>query len=205
MITIKKVTDAAFRPYGKVLTGYDISELEKAMQNTPMPAGVGYEPSIPELEAVALFEEMKNQVYGGMPMQFGYCNGTNDTLNALEYHRDIEVDICFSDVVLLLGKEQDIDPETFEYDTANVEAFLAPKGSVVLLYGTSLHYAPVGKEFRVCIVLPKDTNTDLKFQPAKEGEPKLLTHTNKWLIAHPEAGIEGAFAGLKGENIKVAL
>jgi len=47
MITIKKVTDAAFRPYGKVLTGYDLADLEKAMQNMPMPEGVGYESSIP--------------------------------------------------------------------------------------------------------------------------------------------------------------
>ena len=28
-----------------------------------------------------------------------------------------------------------------------------------------------------------------------------LTAKNKWLIAHEEAGIEGAVCGLKGENI----
>jgi hypothetical protein len=31
----------------------------------------------------------------------------------------------------------------------------------------------------------------------------LLTARNKWLIAHEEAGIEGALCGLKGENITV--
>lgn len=51
------------------------------------------------------------------------------------------------------------------------------------------------------IVLPKDTNTDLDFVPGKEGEIRLITAKNKWLIAHEEAQIEGAFCGLVGENI----
>ena len=53
------------------------------------------------------------------------------------------------------------------------------------------------------IVLPKGTNEDLPFETAKDGENRLLTAVNKWLIAHEEAGIEGAFCGLKGENIEV--
>ena len=51
------------------------------------------------------------------------------------------------------------------------------------------------------VVLPKGTNTELNFQPGKTGEDALITAKNKWLIAHEEAGIEGAFNGLKGENI----
>ena len=34
---IKKVTDPAFKPYGKVITGYDCGELLKAMEQTPLP------------------------------------------------------------------------------------------------------------------------------------------------------------------------
>ena len=30
-----------------------------------------------------------------------------------------------------------------------------------------------------------------------------MTARNKWLIAHEEANIEGAFCGLKGKNIEV--
>ena len=33
------------------------------------------------------------------------------------------------------------------------------------------------------------------------GEDKLLTAQNKWLIAHEETQIPGAFCGLVGENI----
>lgn len=32
---------------------------------------------------------------------------------------------------------------------------------------------------------------------------RLLTAMNKWLIAHENAQIEGAFCGLKGENVEV--
>ena len=37
------------------------------------------------------------------------------------------------------------------------------------------------------------------------GEDKLLTAQNKWLIAHEEAQIPGAFCGLVGENNKVKI
>ena len=41
------------------------------------------------------------------------------------------------------------------------------------------------------------------FEKAAEGEDKLLTAKNKWLIGHEEAAIEGAFNGLKGENVGI--
>src|SRR5699024_8066987 len=73
-------------------------------------------------------------------------------------------------------------------------------------YATTLHYAPCSADengFRCVIVLPKGTNEDLPFKAADEGENRLLTAVNKWLIAHEEAGIDGAFCGLKGENVTV--
>ena len=81
-----------------------------------------------------------------------------------------------------------------------------PAGTAVELYATTLHYAPCSAGdggFRCVIVLPRGTNEPLTFEPAKEGEERLLTAVNKWLIAHEEAGIEGAFCGLQGENLSV--
>ena len=63
-------------------------------------------------------------------------------------------------------------------------------------------------------VLPKDTNTELTevqkktIEEVKKAEGKmpedgLLTAKNKWLIAHEEAEIEGAFNGLCGVNVTV--
>ena len=59
--------------------------------------------------------------FGGLPIQIGYCNGSNVKLNALEYHRSSEIDIAVTDLILLLGCQQDIKEDT--YDTALVEAF----------------------------------------------------------------------------------
>ena len=48
---IYSVSDPEFRPYGKVLTGYDTSALVAAMQTVPMPErGTVYEPAIEALE-----------------------------------------------------------------------------------------------------------------------------------------------------------
>ena len=50
------------------------------------------------------------------------------------------------------------------------------------------------------VVLPKGTNYPIE-QPHLLKEDKLLVASNKWLLAHEEAKIAGAFNGLKGENI----
>ena len=200
---MQKVTDESFKKYGKVLNDFDFSELLKEMNTTPVPEDVIYVPSEDCLEALDVAEELKNRMYGGLLIQIGYCNGHNKTLNALEYHRCSEVDVAVDDIILLLGCQQDIE-EDFTYDTSRVEAFYVPAGTAVELYATTLHYAPCtaqGNGFRCVIVLPKETNTDLDFKPGKDGEDRLLAARNKWLIAHKEAAIEGAFCGLKGENI----
>ena len=49
---IYSVADAEFKPYGKVLEGYDTAELLAAMEKIEMPAeGTAYEPGIDSLEA----------------------------------------------------------------------------------------------------------------------------------------------------------
>lgn len=200
---MQKVTDESFKKYGKVLSGFDFSELLKEMNATPVPEDVIYVPSEDRLEALDVAKELENRMYGGLPIQIGYCNGHNKTLNALEYHRCSEVDVAVEDIILLLGCQQDIEDD-FTYDTSRVEAFYVPEGTAVELYATTLHYAPCGVDgngFRCVIVLPKDTNTEITFSTSGKGEDKLMTAKNKWLIAHEDAKIEGAFNGLKGENI----
>ena len=53
------------------------------------------------------------------------------------------------------------------------------------------------------MILPKGTNTEIDFALPKSGEDALMTAKNKWLIAHEEAAIKGAFNGLRGENISL--
>lgn len=205
-MTVKKVTDSAFKAYGRVITGYDFSGLLKAMEQTPLPEDVIYIPSLPEMEALPAAKELGNGIYGQMPIQIGCCNGHNKKLNAVEYHRDSEVDIAVDDLILILGKQQDIE-EDHTYDTSRMEAFLVPAGTAVEVYATTLHYAPChvkDEGFRCVIVLPRDTNLDMEPVEVKDPEDRLLFARNKWLIGHAQGGLpEGAFIGLKGENLSV--
>lgn len=196
-----------FKPYGRVIDGYDVSGLMEAMAVTPLPGGVTYVASSPELEALPIAAELADGIYGQMDIQVGYCNGHNRKLNALEYHRDSEVNLAVKDLVLLLGRQQDI-TEDYTYDTSKVKAFLVPAGTMVEVYATTLHYAPCQTSedgFKCVVALPKGTNTDLDRKPVlKCGEEKLLAAKNKWLIGHEEGGLEeGVFIGLKGENISL--
>ena len=200
------VTDVKFKKYGRVVKDVDFEELIEEMKKTPCPEDVVYVASVPELEALPVFYELVERTYGEMPVQIGYCNGKNKLLNALEYHRSSEIDVAVSDLVLMLGKRADI-TEDFQYDSAKVEAFLVPAGTAVEVFADTLHYAPCNTEesgFRMVVILPKGTNLDLmkKHENATD-EEKLLFGTNKWVIAHPDAKIEGAFNGIIGENLKL--
>ena len=197
------VSSPEFRPYGRVISGYDVSGLMKAMESTPLPEGVVYVASVPGLEALPIGRELSDGIYGQMGIQLGYCNGHNKKLNALEYHRDSEVNLAVTDLVLLLGRQQDIE-EDLTYDTSKVEAFLVPAGTGIEVYATTLHYAPCHVNesgFQCVVVLPRGTNTEIDFSMSEDGEDGLMTARNKWLIAHEDAKIEGAFNGLKGENV----
>lgn len=202
---ILHVSDDAFRKYGKIVRGIDFGDILAAMADTPLPDDVVYAPGDPALEACPGAEAIAYSLYGGMPIQIGYCNGHNHLLNAAEYHRDSEINIAATDMILILGMEQDVSDDG-TYDTGKMEAFLVPAGTMVEVYATTLHYAPCGvggNGFKAVIVLPKGTNTDIEKRAGATPEDKLLFARNKWLIAHPAAGIEGAFAGLVGENLSV--
>ena len=204
---IKKITDAAFRKYGRVVKGVDFTELVEALKKTPDYEGVAYEPSVPELEATAAMKELQKVTYGELPIQIGYCNGVNYKLNAVEYHRSSEINVAATDAVLILGMQQDITDE-YTYETAKMEAFLVPAGTAVKVYATTLHYAPCSagadnQQFKVGIVLPKGTNYPLEGAHAGY-EDALITATNKWLIGHAEGGLpEGAHIGLIGKNLDI--
>lgn len=204
---IYSVTDPEFSEFGKVLEGYDTKELIAAMEAVEMPAeGVNYQPWIDSLEKCAIFKEFEENAYGGMPVELGMCWGYNKALNCLEYHKDSEINIGATDFVLLLAKQEKIINGVL--DTAYVKAFRAPAGAVVEVYATSLHYAPCMVEdsgFRVAVVLPRNTNTDIKKGEPKNLDDKMLWARNKWLLAHEDSAEakQGAYIGLKGENISI--
>lgn len=204
-LTIYPVTDERFQKYGRVIDDYNGDALFTAMEQTPLPDDVIYVPSDSNLETLPIMKQFQDGVYGGLPIQIGYCNGNNHLLNAVEYHRSSEINVAITDLILLIGMQQDISKD-FTYETSKIEAFLVPAKTMVEVYATTLHYAPCNANdggFRCVVVLPKDTNLELQVKPKDAKEDVLLTARNKWLIAHEDAKIEGAFVGLVGENLSV--
>ena len=71
----------------------------------------------------------------------GVVTGKNKVLNGLEYHQCSETIIAVTDYILALGKRQDMVGN--DYDIEKCELFYIPKGTVVELYATTLHYTPI--------------------------------------------------------------
>ncbi|MBR1758247.1 MAG: DUF4867 family protein [Lachnospiraceae bacterium] len=206
---IYSVTDPEFIPYGRVIEGYDVSAIvETLREKTPLPEGTKYIPEDENIHALPIAKEIETTLFGGVPAEFGWCNGHNTKLNCLEYHRCSEFNLGTEDFILLLGKQDEL--VDWKLDTSKVKAFKVPAGVLIEVYATTLHFAPChadpAKGFRTLVVLSKGTNDGFTAPAGKTSEDRLLFATNKWLIAHPEApqAEQGAFIGLIGENIDIA-
>lgn len=206
-VTIYSVEDEEFKTYGRVVTGYEFSDMITYMEeNTQIPEnGNCYYPSIAEMEQMQVFEELSQKLYGGMPIQIGYCNGRNTTYNGFEYHKGSELNIAVTDFMLVLGHTWDIRENTYRVEDAKV--FLVRKGTAIEMYQTTLHLSPCRVNdtgFMDVVVLPRGTNTPLSKRPeAMDDECKLLLQTNKWVLAHPDREPlmkQGAYPGVIGEN-----
>ena len=61
-----------FRPYGKVIPGYDTAALCKAMEQIAMPReGVNYEAAVDALEKLDIFRELSDRAYNACNMDGG--------------------------------------------------------------------------------------------------------------------------------------
>ncbi len=207
---IYSIYDPLFAEYGRIVDGVEVDEIVDALNKyTPLPEeGTGYVPEEPALQNLPAAKKLAPTLFGGQPVEFGWCNGRNTKLNCLEYHRNSEFNLGTEDFILILAKQCDV--KDWKLDTATCKAFRAPAGVLVEVYATSLHYAPChvdpAKGFRVMIGLPQGTNTEMPEIEGKCFEDRLLFARNKWLLAHPEASeaAKGAWVGLVGENIDIA-
>ena len=172
---IQNVSDAAFKKYGKVITGLDCSDIIAAMAETPCPENVVYVPGAESLESCASAKGIAYTLYGGMPVQIGYCNGNNHKLNGKYDTSKVEAFLVPAGTVI------EVYATTLHYAPCN-----ANDGG-----------------FKCVVALPKGTNTDIEKRAPKTEEDKMLFARNKWLLMHPEAAEEGQYVGLVGENICV--
>lgn len=209
-VNIYSANDERFKSYGRVVKGYDFSELISYMENETTVPKVGnvYYPSIKELEETKVYDKIKNNLYGGSDIQIGYCNGKNSTLNGFEYHKCSEVNIAVTDFVLILGHTWDINRNTYKVE--NAEFFYVSKGEAIEMYQTTLHLSPCKVSddgFKGIVILNRGTNTPLECKKEEiELVDSLLLMNNKWVIAHSDREPlikQGAFPGIIGENIEV--
>lgn len=202
----KGVDDVEFERYGKVIDDIPTDKIVSLLEKTPLTDGTDYVASSEILETEDLVDVFENQVFGGLPIQIGFCNGHNKALNALEYHRNAELNVAANDALLMVAPMTAVHDGII--DTNDVEIFHMKKGQAVQFYETTLHYAPCVAEgedhFRMCVVLPRGTNTQRPEGLRHEGESGYLTHNNKWLFAHKdsnEAKAKISKGRLIGENI----
>ncbi len=210
MSELYTVQDPRFQRYGRVINGYQVEDICEAAGRIPMPGeGVAYERSIPALEATETFRKLEKWFGGEARWQGGLCWGDNHKMNAVEYHRSSEINIAVTDMVLMLGDRRDVRDN--RYDASKLEFFQIPKGTVVELYATTLHFAPCTVNpagFRAIVILPQGTNAPLSAETKKavssaKGEDRLLFARDKWMIAHADCGDaqnDIAFVGISGEN-----
>lgn len=207
---IYSVLDPEFKMYGRIVTGMEdtTSEILTVLKDTPQTESVDYVAEYVPLQELPAMIEVSKHLYGGMPVQLGWCNGHNTKLNCLEYHRDSEYNLGTEDFILLVAKQDEIEDGVL--DTAKVKAFKVPAGTMVECFATTLHYAPChcdpARGFRVLVALPMGTNTEKPAIASKTPEDKLLWACNKWLLAHKDSNeaAAGAYVGLVGENIDIA-
>lgn len=176
---ILTLDDPKFAQYGVVYHQYDqyLPTITKTMDLVEIPAtGSGYVPSFKQLEALPEIQKMSRDVYAGMPTQAGQTVGHVDSFSAIEYHTCSELNIMLNDVIMVLGKRQTLD-QTGEFNPNNDgDIFFVPKNTVIELYNSTLHYAPIEVTkggFKVIVILEKGTNEDL---------PKGFVTSNKRIV-----------------------
>ncbi|MCX7695979.1 MAG: DUF4867 family protein [Caloramator sp.] len=206
---IYSVFDKEFKDYGRVLEGYDFSEVINYMDTktlVPSESNI-YVASCEDMEALSIKDRVQEGIFGFMDIQIGYCNGNNSKLNALEYHKGSEVNVAVTDLVLFLARIFDMDG--LNLDTKSVKAFYLPRGTAVEIYSTTMHFAPCKVNddgFKCVVILPKGTNTPIIKQGEGVGEERLLFMKNKWIIAHGDRQdliSRGAHRGLIGINYEL--
>ena len=211
-ISIHHVSEHYFKRFGRMLPDFNFSAwLDYLEQHTQVPAeGNVYVAAEPGLEALPPFAEVRDTLFGGMPIQAGYCNGNGSRLNGLEYHKAIEVLVAQTDLILQLADYADL--EDFTMDTRHVGAFYVPRGTGLELKPTALHLAPNRVSdfgFKAVIVLPLGVNTELPPDicvQRNDPEARLLMRKGKWMLAHAEnlvAQSRGAVVGLVGANPEI--
>ncbi|WP_367296991.1 DUF4867 family protein [Loigolactobacillus coryniformis] len=199
------VTNPAFQQYGEIIKTLDPTDLlaTLATKETPL-VGNHYVTSDAALEKSSLKGALEQKIFAGLPIEMGYCNGHSYQLNCLEWHHSPEVNVATEDIILFLGQTRQL--KNAYYNVRDLKAFYIPAGTMIMIYGTTLHFVPcqtTRRGFKCLVALLQGVNTDL---PHRQRPIDTLFKRSKWLITHPDNQkfvAQGAFPGIIGENYAV--
>ncbi len=204
-LKIYSVNDPEFDTFGRIIKDFNSAEIISEAEKIKMPVdGSCYYPSVAAFENTKAYELIKNEFFGSLPTQVGYCYGHSNFLNATEWHFSSEINIAVTPLVLILGHIWDI--KNGEIDSSDFKIFYLPAGTVIEVYSTTLHFCPCevsNNGFGCVVALPEGTNTNLEIE---QNNP-LLFRKKKWIIAHnenPSLIDRGVTKGISGKNIKIA-
>jgi hypothetical protein len=209
-LTILSIYDPAFSKFGRI---HNINKFKEAINylenSTEVPKTNNlYVPDDSLFKKALTNTDIYTEIFGGIELQYGYVNGNNSYLNALEYHKTSEINIAVTPMVLMLGHVDDI--KTRFFDTIHLSTFYLPKYTAIELYSKTLHFSPCKVQdtgFICGVILPEGTNVEfVKSVNYDQEENYYLLKTNKWLLAHEEFTPmvkAGAHIGLKGKNHKI--
>jgi hypothetical protein len=158
------------------------------------------------MESLENFFKLKSRIFGGIDIQAGYSNGSNSKLNYMEFHKCSELMVAVTDVIIFLGRVQDVRDN--QYETEKSEIFFIPEGVAVEIFSTTLHSLPCHMEpggFKLIMIQLHGTGTVLEEESFMDN---LLHSKNRWIISHPEAGeivSRESQLGLIGENTEIYL
>lgn len=209
-VTMFSIYDQEFSRYGEVFSERSqFTTSIEYLKNTSMPAeGNQYQAHDENFMKCATHIDLVHDVFGDIPLEYGYVNGHNSKLNALEFHKSSELNIAVTPMVLLLAHVDDIKNDQIHSD--QVVAFYIPENTVFEVYSTTLHFSPckvTDEGFRCGVILPFGTNVEFITSKTQQGRfGKFLFKTNKWLLSHPENERMlqlGAVIGITGENIEI--
>ena len=209
-LIIKTIDDPAFTKYGKRLKNNAFQSYFYYLEShTAMPQSnnqyVPHDETLKHhLKNINVYVEYLND----SNLQFGYVNGYNSKLNALEYHHSNEINLAATPLVLFLGLKENL--KDFTYDVKDLEVFYIEAYTAIEIYDTTLHFSPCKVDdngFKCGVVLPYGTNMEfIHLEQIENHEDHILFKTNKWLIAHPENEQMirlGAHPGIIGPNLEI--
>ena len=192
-----------FSAFGRALD-LDTDEIISVAKNIKLPNENSiYTASEKSFENLNISKQIKQDIFGEIHAQTGYCYGHSNFLNAAEWHTSSEVNVAVTDLVLFFAHRKDIINNKIASE--KFKAFFVKKGTAIEVYATTLHFCPCeveSKGFGCVVALAKGTNTDLE----NTHSDKLLFRKNKWILAHENNTAlinRGVVAGIFGENFEV--